>query len=180
MTTQIALFRSLNVGGKNVIKMAALTALFAKSGAKNARAYIQSGNILFESDDPEPVLQRVSKALREAHAIDVPVTLRNASALHEALVKNPFKQGESKLVLVMFLEEIVSKEAVARIDLQRSPPDAIHVQAQAREVYLHCPDGIAKTKYTNAYLDKVFGSPCTGRNVNTVEAILALARTEAT
>ena len=175
MTTQIALFRSLNVGGKNVIKMAALTALFAKSGAKNPRAYIQSGNILFESAEPGHVLQRVSKALREAHAIDVPVTLRDANALREVLVNNPFKQGESKLVLVMFLGEFVSTEAVARIDLQRSPPDAIHVQAQAREVYLHCSGGIAKTKYTNAYLDKVFGSPCTGRNVNTVEAILALA-----
>ena len=111
MTTQIALFRSLNVGGKNVIKMAALTALFVKNGAKNPRAYIQSGNVLFESEEPEPVMQRVSKALREAHAIDVPVTLRNASALREALVNNPFKQGESKLVLVMFLGEIVSKEA---------------------------------------------------------------------
>ena len=175
MTTQIALFRSLNVGGKNVIKMAALTALFAKSGAKNPRAYIQSGNVLFESEEPEHVLQRVSKVLREAHAIDVPVTLRDANALCEALVNNPFQQSESKLVLVMFLGEIVSEEAAARIDLQRSPPDAIHVQAQAREVYLHCPNGIGRTKYTNVYLDKVLGSPSTGRNVNTVEAILALA-----
>jgi len=67
MTTHIALFRSLNVGGKNVIKMTALTALFAECGAVSARAYIQSGTILFESARAEAVLGGVSKALRDDH-----------------------------------------------------------------------------------------------------------------
>jgi len=177
MTTHIALFRSLNVGGKNVIKMTALTALFAECGAVNARAYIQSGNILFESARAEAVLGGVSKALRDDHKIDVPVTLRSVKALREVLAKNPFSAADGKLVLVMVLEGSVSPESTARIDLQRSPPDAIHIQANAREVYLHCPNGIAKTKYTNVYLDRALGSPSTGRNLNTVGALLTLAST---
>lgn len=173
--TQIALFRSLNVGGKNVIKMAALTALFTQFGAANARAYIQSGNVLFESADPLHVLRDVSKALKEHHRIDVPVALRSADALRNALERNPFKQADSKLVLIMFLVESISRDAQARVDPQRSPPDVIHVPTEGSEVYLHCPSGIGKTKFTNAYLDKVLGAPSTGRNINTVEALLALA-----
>lgn len=175
MTTHIALFRSLNVGGNNIIKMSALTALFTQCGAKNARTYIQSGNVLFESARPLNVLRDVSKALKDDHRIDVPVALRSADALRASLERNPFKQAESKLVLILFLVEALSEEAHARVDLQRSPPDVIHVPTEGREVYLHCPSGIGKTKFTNAYLDKALGTPSTGRNINTVEALLALA-----
>lgn len=175
MTTHIALFRSLNVGGKNVIKMAALTALFAKSGAKKARAYIQSGNVLFESERPESVMKGVLKMLLEEHAITVPATLRSADELRDALARNPFQSHDAKLVQVMFLGEPVSLKAAANVDLLRSPPDLFHVTAETREAYLCCPHGIAKTKYTNAYLDKALGSMSTGRNIHTVQALLALA-----
>lgn len=175
MTTHIAFFRSLNVGGKNVIKMAALTALFTKSGAKNARAYIQSGNVIFESAREASVMKGVSKALRDEHNIDVPVTLRAPDALREVLAKNPFAGADNKLVLVLFMVEAIPEARLAGFDLKRSPPDEIRVEANARELYLHCPAGIAKTKYTNAYLDKALGSASTGRNVNTLEAIAVLA-----
>ena len=175
MTTHIAFFRSLNVGGANVIKMAALTALFTKSGAKNARAYIQSGNVIFESAHEARVMKGVSQALRDEHSIDVPVTLRTPHALREVLAKNPFTASDNKRVLVLFMEEGISEARLAGFDFERSPPDEIRVEANARELYLHCPTGIAKTKYTNAYLDKALGSASTGRNVNTVDSILKLA-----
>lgn len=175
MTTHIAFFRSLNVGGKNVIKMDALTALFLKCGAVHARAYIQSGNVILESAQEAQVIDGVSKALRDEHNIDVPVTLRTPDALREVLAKNPFADADPKLVLVLFMLEPITEASRARFDFKRSPPDEVQLEVGARELYLHCPHGIGKTKFTNAYLDKALGSASTGRNLNTLEAIVSLA-----
>jgi uncharacterized protein (DUF1697 family) len=50
-TRYIALLRGINVGGKNIIKMAALRECLEKAGFLDVRTYIASGNVLFTSDD---------------------------------------------------------------------------------------------------------------------------------
>ena len=53
MNTYIALFRSINVGGKNTLKMKDLVSLMEALGAKQVKTYIQSGNVILEStNDP--------------------------------------------------------------------------------------------------------------------------------
>ncbi len=55
MTTQyLALLRGINVGGKNIIKMAELKACFEASGFDNVATYIQSGNVLFSVPGSDP------------------------------------------------------------------------------------------------------------------------------
>ena len=50
-TTQyLALLRGINVGGKNIISKDDLRKCFESLGFGNVRTYIQSGNILFDSD----------------------------------------------------------------------------------------------------------------------------------
>ncbi len=44
----LALLRGINVGGNNLIPMAALRAWFEEAGATNVATYIQSGNVLFD------------------------------------------------------------------------------------------------------------------------------------
>ena len=53
MTRYIALLRGINVGGKNIIKMADLTAAFERQGFGNVVTYINSGNVLFDSKDDD-------------------------------------------------------------------------------------------------------------------------------
>jgi uncharacterized protein (DUF1697 family) len=50
MTKYVALLRAINVGGNNIIKMDALRSEFEKMGFQSVKTYIQSGNVLFESD----------------------------------------------------------------------------------------------------------------------------------
>ena len=49
MTRYIAFLRKINVGGKNLLKMDELTRIFTAAGFKNARTYIQCGNVIFDS-----------------------------------------------------------------------------------------------------------------------------------
>ena len=51
MTLYIALLRGINVGGHKVIKMAELKRVFESIGLKQVKPYIQSGNIVFESEE---------------------------------------------------------------------------------------------------------------------------------
>lgn len=49
MKTYIALFRGINVGGNNIIKMKDLVELLEGLGAKQVKTYIQSGNVVLQS-----------------------------------------------------------------------------------------------------------------------------------
>jgi uncharacterized protein (DUF1697 family) len=51
MKTCIALFRGINVGGSNILPMKELVSLFQNLGFRNVRTYIQSGNVIFQSDE---------------------------------------------------------------------------------------------------------------------------------
>lgn len=59
MAVYIALLRGINVGGKNKIKMAELREPLKATGLENIRTYIQSGNILFQSDKQANQLQKL-------------------------------------------------------------------------------------------------------------------------
>ncbi|MBK7451038.1 MAG: DUF1697 domain-containing protein [Anaerolineales bacterium] len=53
MSGYLALLRGINVGGKNIIKMADLKASFEAMGFSNVVTYIQSGNVVLQSDEKD-------------------------------------------------------------------------------------------------------------------------------
>lgn len=62
MKRYIALFRGINVGGRNILPMKALRALLEELGAHQVKTYIQSGNAVFrhETDDIPQLARRIS------------------------------------------------------------------------------------------------------------------------
>jgi uncharacterized protein (DUF1697 family) len=51
LSRHVALLRGINVGGKNMLPMKELAAMFAKAGCADVTTYIQSGNVVFCADD---------------------------------------------------------------------------------------------------------------------------------
>jgi uncharacterized protein (DUF1697 family) len=49
MNRWIALFRGINVDGKNILTMKLLSANLAELDLHNIKTYIQSGNVVFDS-----------------------------------------------------------------------------------------------------------------------------------
>jgi uncharacterized protein (DUF1697 family) len=47
MKSYVALFRGINVGGRNLLPMKKLTTLLARQGCQDIKTYIQSGNVVF-------------------------------------------------------------------------------------------------------------------------------------
>ena len=54
----------------------------------------------------------------------------------------------------------------AALDPQRSPPDEFIVSG--KNIYLRLPNGVARSKLTNAYFDKALRTVGTSRNWRTI------------
>jgi uncharacterized protein (DUF1697 family) len=66
MPRYVALLRGINVGGKNLIPMAALKAAFEEDGFEDVRTYIQSGNVVFSTGTSKQseLTRRIERMLR--------------------------------------------------------------------------------------------------------------------
>jgi len=175
-STYIALLRGINVGGNNKLPMRDLTTIFQQAACTEVRTYIQSGNVLFQAETClQPGLRlRLQQAIHAHAGFDVPVVLRSAAEMRKALKDNPFVAAgaDPSLLHVYFLADSAAKQAVAALDYDRSPGDSFVVKG--KEIYLHLPQGVARTRLTNVYFDKQLGTVSTMRNWRTVETLVNL------
>lgn len=166
----VALLRGINVGGKNLLPMRSLAALFAEVGCNDVRTYIQSGNVVFRAKDAtvRKLPGVVGRAIEERFGLRVPVVVRSAADLARVQRANPFlaKGADPAELHVVFLAEAPAAAAVAALDGKRSPPDELVVLG--REIYLRLPNGVARTKLTNDYFDSKLATTSTMRNWRTV------------
>ena len=171
----VALLRGINVGGKNKLPMADLRDIFIASGCGDVRTYIQSGNVVFGAaqDLAERVPGIVTRAIGERFGYETAVVVRSGDEIRRVAASNPFDtSGDPRFLQVAFLEAAPGDEAVSRLDPQRSPPDAF--EAKGRHVYLHYPNGVARSKLTNEYLSSRLGTASTMRNWRTVLTLLKM------
>jgi len=179
--SHIALLRGINVGGRNTLPMARLVTMFEDAGCQHVRTYIQSGNVVFEA--PAATARLVPAAVTASIAIEfgfqVPIVVRTATALERIVRNNPFVEPGADLsrLHVGFLAARPSAARMATLDPHRSPPDAFTLRE--RELYLRCPNGMARTKLTNAYFDARLQTVTTIRNWRTTLKLLELSGTTA-
>ena len=173
----IALLRGINVGGKNKLPMKDLTAMFREAGCEDVRTYIQSGNVIFRA---VPALAKdipalISDSIMSTFGYSVSMVVRTAREMREIVRANPFSQSkfEANRLLILFLADLPDQALVESLDPDRSPGDEFAVVG--REVFVHYPNGVARSKLTNAYFDSRLSTTCTGRNWRTVNKLLEMA-----
>lgn len=90
-TQYVAFLRGINVGGNNLIKMDSLRACLEKNGFQRVATCIQSGNVLFESDERnQPRLEeRIQQALFETFNKNVSVLVRSRRQLKNVVSQVP-------------------------------------------------------------------------------------------
>ena len=174
MPVLIALLRGVNVGG-NILKMDRLRELCAALGAKNARTYVQSGNIVFEAaGGPSSWEAKLEKKLAGESRLPVSVIVRTSTEMSKVLAGNPFmkeKAIDTARLAVTFLQQVPAKPALAALAALKIGSERYH--HAGREIYLHCPNGFADAKlYT---LDKVLKQRTTTRNWNTVTKLCEMS-----
>ena len=167
--THVALLRGINVGGNNILPMKDLVKMFCDAGCANVRSYIQSGNVIFETaSGAQKIAGAITANIEKRLGFPAPIILRTFDQLRKVIRDNPFLAAgtDQKFLYVYFLANPVNARAIATLDPARSAPDAFQVLGQ--EIYLHLPNGMGRSKLTNAYFDSKLSTTCTARNWATV------------
>ncbi len=157
--------------------MTRLVRLFEDAGCERVRTYIQSGNVVFEAPVARARLvpAAVTAAIATDLGLDVPIVTRTATELERIVSANPFVEPDTDLGLlhVGFLANRPNAARVATLNPNRSPPDKFLLHD--RELYLRCPNGMARTKLTNAYFDATLQTVTTIRNWRTTRTLLEMS-----
>lgn len=169
MKTYLALFRGINVGGKNPLPMKVLAALLGELGARNVRTYIQSGNAVLESAarDPAQLAGKIGAAVKERCGFEPNVLLLEREDLERAVAGNPFPEVETdpKALHLGFLASTPERPDLAALEGLRR--DGERFQLVQRVFYLHAPAGVGRSKLA-ASAERLLGVPMTDRNWRTV------------
>jgi len=176
MNTYIALFRGINVGGRNILPMKELIAHLQDLECEDVRTYIQSGNAVFrhEQNNASLLTRKITAAVHESHGFEPYVILLTADTLKRAMASNPFPDAEtdpSKLHL-FFLASVPENPDLDVLESLRAKSERVAVKRDV--AYLHAPDGIGRSKLA-AGMERTLGVAGTGRNWRSVCKILEMA-----
>jgi uncharacterized protein (DUF1697 family) len=178
MTTWIAFFRGINVGGNNPLPMKTLPALFGKCGCAAAKTYIQSGNVVFRSSvsRAQMLADRIGKAVKDAHGFQPSVFVLSDRELARAMKGNPYPAEAEKTpqwVHLFFLAEVPKKPDWSRLEAVQANGEQFALQG--RVFYLHTPAGFGTSKLAGM-VGRALGVDMTARNWRTCQQVLTMAR----
>ncbi len=150
-----ALFRGINAGGKNAVKMNDLKQCLLDLGLKDVKTYVQSGNAVFESGLDETTLQnKIHGGFMKQFGFGSSVILRNIDEMRDLIAQLPFMPEEIAAaetadpqvehLYAYFLDEPSRQERVHLICKGYDGPDRL--SAGKRGLYLLCRQSIRKSK----------------------------------
>lgn len=176
MKTYIALLRGINVSGKNSIKMEVLNQLCSDLNLLNVQTYIQSGNIIFQSEELNAAVisLQISQAIQDQLALTVPVLTLDLDTFKSIVLSNPFtKEEELKQLYITFYNQPSLLIDVTAITAKKAPEELLHMSDSA--IYLVANIGYGKTKITNTLIENKRKVTATTRNYRTCLKLIELA-----
>lgn len=172
MQKNIAFLRGINVGNIR-IKMSDLKAAFESMGCQNVKTYLQTGNVVFESessmDKLKPLLQ---KGLSDTFHYEAYILLYEYGSLGSIIANYPMQRDDSHHAYVIFTE---TEEAF--IDLKKlalkAGEESDFIKAGDKILYWKVPIG----KSLDTPFSKLLGKAkhrrsATVRNLNTLEKMV--------
>jgi uncharacterized protein (DUF1697 family) len=173
---QIVLLRGINLGPARRVPMADLRALLSEAGYGNVRTYVQSGNVVLDSDEkPAELADRCAGLIGDRFGFSVPVVVRTRDELAAVVERNPLREvvTEPKRYQVSFLSGPLAPDKVKALQEVRADPEALHVTP--REIYAWHPAGVARSKLWNKLAGDGLGVTATARNWTSVTTLLQMA-----
>lgn len=172
----VALLRGVNVGGNNIVGMGELKAVFDAVGMTSVRTYINSGNVIFSSEerDRDGLTRTLEIAIAAHFGFDVGVLVRNAEeiAMIARAIPAAWGNDEAQRCDVLFLWPDVDRASI--VEEMFAKPDVDELRYVAGAVIWRRDRADA----TRSGILKLIGTPLyrrmTIRNSNTARKLPAL------
>jgi uncharacterized protein (DUF1697 family) len=178
MPVLISMLRGVNLGPHNRIKMDALRALYESLKLKDSRTYVQSGNVIFRTNEKNhaQLSKTIQAAIEKKLGCSPAVILRTTDEMRKAVAASPFKHRkdlEPGKILVTFLNAQPPDGAQAALEAFKDYPEELHLKG--RELYIYFPNGAGKSKLPWSSVEKFLKVNGTARNWNSVTKMLEIA-----
>lgn len=178
MPQYIALLRGINVSGQKIIKMDKLRAIFESIGFTKVSTYIQSGNVIFDSEEEDAavVRERIVGELLSQLTFDIPVIIRTPGELLEIVQETPYptvNEAENEQRYVTLLAQAPTEAALGKLLAAQNAVD--EYQIKGLTVYLLIRKNYGESKFSNNFIEKKLGVSATTRNWETVNKLIRLA-----
>ena len=172
--TYTALLRGVNVGGKNKISMPLLKSAFENSGFGNVETYINSGNIIFESDlDETSIIFECENLIAKDFGLRVSVALINRMELTEALENAPAWWDESpnsKHNAIFLIPPATSHEVLRQVGETKTEYEQVYCHGKL--IFWSAPIAtFSHTRWSNVVKNKAVYNSITIRNANTTKKL---------
>lgn len=173
----VAFLRGVNVGGKGLVNMGKLSESLTKAGFSNVRTYIQSGNILFVSDDQntDSLAQQIKTVIQNQFNLTIEVVVFSKTewqqiikAAPECWGKNPdWKHNILILIKPFSMRDVIQSNGELKADIETLiPGDGVLYQSMSLKMF-------GRTT-TGKLASKPIYKKITIRNYNTATKILTL------
>jgi uncharacterized protein (DUF1697 family) len=185
MPSHVALLRGINVGGRNRVAMADLREVMTSLGYTDVATYIQSGNVVFSTDqtDTAALAADIEKAIAERLTVSPRVLVVSRDDLAQVVRDNPHADEPNPRALhAVFLDADPGPEMVAAVaaaqDKAAQKGGRDTAQFVGRTLFVHTPDGFGRSELA-ILLSRASGplSPRgagTARNWATVTKLLSM------
>ena len=176
MMRYIAFLRGINVSGQRLVSMDDLKAYFGMPGINNVSTYLQSGNVLFETDemDEELLCNKIEAQLHLKLGYEVRVILRMFHELNNIVKNNPYdhlRSDDNRKLYVTLLSGFPANDVRGSLGVYSN--DAEDARIVRREVYI-LSSNYGQTCFPNSLIEKKLGVFSTTRDWITINKMLEL------
>lgn len=170
MEKYIAFLRAINVGGNAIIKMDDLRKMFESFDLQNVQTYIQTGNVIFESEDKAFALEaRIERQLEKALGYKVQLFVRTMREVVSIAKKPPFNPKDQETLHIVFLRAAPDKKSTQALLSLKSEADDFVVKGREAYNLRHDRD---KSVFSNNFIEKTLGISGTTRNLTTIQKMV--------
>ena len=171
MEVFVGFLRGINVGGHRKIKMAELKNVLISIGLVNPVTYLQSGNIIFESDElnTEAMEHIIEESIKVNFGFEVPVIVHSKQDFESIFLNNPF-----------FEDPKIDKKNLYFIHFKTRPDQAIfdsitssrsfdeEMSLKGKVLYMNYAKGYGRSLIGAHFFERKLERKATARNYNTM------------
>lgn len=171
MYKYVAFLRAINVGVGRQVKMDLLRKLFENLGYQHVKSYIQTGNIIFDTEQKDLLLIKssIEPLLKQTFGFEIPVILRTDKEVSEIIINNPFKDffsQEKTATYVALLDKTPTRDLITKIEELSNNIDTLKIVN--KDIFWLAYKERGKSPITNTLLEKTIKITATTRNLTTM------------
>jgi len=172
---KIIFLRGVTPTGNNRIpKMSYLVEILTEVGFLNVQTYIQSGNIILESElSDEKIRKLVHDTILDKIGADLSIIIKEINQLEIATQENPFDNTyDSSRIHLVFTNEEIPESTLTELSRENFGDEEFYGGYEC--CYLYLPRDARKKRLNTNYLEKKFGIRMTMRKLSVVDRLTKL------